>query len=276
MLTAAELASLARATAEIVKQAIAPLIARIAQLEARTPERGEAGPPGVAGPPGESVRGEKGERGEAGPPGADASVDYDDILKAVGTIHEQLTAKYILDIERRVNEVIQRAIDRIPPPAAPPPDAATLRTWFDETVERFAGKYALDFEVRANSTLQQVINALPAPRDGRDGLGFDDFSVSYDGQRGFVFMFIRDGRTKEFPFTVPLVLDRGYWNEGMQCAQGDAVTHEGTLWIAIRDTKARPGFQAKEDWRIGARGGRDGKDGKNGRDAPAAVLLNAR
>ncbi len=49
-----------------VSDATAPLIARIEQLEARAPERGEPGPAGKDGAPGP-----QGERGEAGAPGAD-------------------------------------------------------------------------------------------------------------------------------------------------------------------------------------------------------------
>jgi hypothetical protein len=45
----------------------------------------------------------------------------------------------------------------------------------------------------------------------------------------------------------------------------------------LRDTKAKPCTENKDDWRLFARKGRDGTDGRNGRDLgpPEPVKLNA-
>lgn len=110
-------------------------------------------------------------------------------------------------------------------------------------------------------------------RDGADGMGFDDMDAVYDGERGVVLRFTRGERKKEFSLHLPVIIDRGYWREGFRAKQGDAVTLEGTLWIALRDTSSKPSLENKDDWRIGARKGRDGRNGRDGRDAPGAVKL---
>jgi len=57
-----------RHVADYVVREQAPLIARLAALEARQPEKGEQGEPG---PPGESIKGDTGETGPEGTPGRD-------------------------------------------------------------------------------------------------------------------------------------------------------------------------------------------------------------
>lgn len=98
-------------------------------------------------------------------------------------------------------------------------------------------------------------------KNGLDGLGFDDLSVTHDGERGFVVRFVRGDQVKEFPFTIPVVLDRGVWKEG-EFKKGDGVTWGGSFFIAQCDTKAKP--ETSADWRLSIKRGRDGKDGKNG------------
>lgn len=111
-------------------------------------------------------------------------------------------------------------------------------------------------------------------KDGLDGLGFDDADVSYDGERSFKMTWQRGEQVKTKTFIVPTVIDRGYWREGTEAKTGDAMTHDGTLWIALRDTKAKPARES-EDWRIGARKGRDGVQGPPGKayQAPEPVKL---
>jgi hypothetical protein len=94
---------------------------------------------------------------------------------------------------------------------------------------------------------------------GRDGLGFEDVDFEYDGERTVTAKFVRGGaELKRIPWRFPVIIDRGYWKLGFKAEKGDAVTHDGTLWIALRDTGAKPSTEAKDDWRIGVRKGRDG------------------
>lgn len=93
-------------------------------------------------------------------------------------------------------------------------------------------------------------------KDGADGIGFDDLSFDYDGEREFSIKASKDGRVKEAKFTVPTVIDRGYWREGVKAKSGDGWTEGGHWWICKADTDSRPGHD-NPAWRMGARAGKD-------------------
>jgi hypothetical protein len=97
-------------------------------------------------------------------------------------------------------------------------------------------------------------------RDGVDGLGFDHMELAHDGERDFVFRFSQGGRVKEFPFQIPVVLDRGVYAAERAYLKGDAVTWGGSLWIAQQDTRAKP--ETGPEWRLAVKRGRDGRDAK--------------
>jgi hypothetical protein len=52
----------------------------------------------------------------------------------------------------------------------------------------------------------------------------------------------------------------GAWQRAMTYGKGDAVTHAGSLFIALRETTATPGKST--DWQLAAKAGRDGKDAR--------------
>lgn len=79
-----------KAMAAIVKEATAPLLKRIDELEARHPEKGDKGDPGDAG----------------------KSITLDD----VSLFLDAAVAKHVLDFERRANESLAKVIDKIPVP----------------------------------------------------------------------------------------------------------------------------------------------------------------
>lgn len=98
------------------------------------------------------------------------------------------------------------------------------------------------------------IDAIPRPRDG---FGFDDLTVEHDGERKFSLRFVRGDAVKDFPFSLPVVIDRGIFRDGASYERGDAVTWAGSLWIAQRSAETKPGDG--EDWRLAVKRGRDGK-----------------
>lgn len=229
MLTSAELTALAKQTANLVREATAPLVQRIAQLEARQPKRGEKGDPGPAGKdglpgpkgdPGE--RGPQGEKGMDGQDGRDAEVNFDDIVKAVETVHERLIAKYMLDFERRAADTLQKAIDKIPAPKD--------------------GRDGKD------------------GKDGKDGLSITDLVREYDPSTHEIVETWRvpgSDVVKTLRYTAGGLHYRGYWNEGTRAKGGEAWTSEGTMWVALKDTSTKPDV-GNPDWAVGARKGRDG------------------
>lgn len=96
-------------------------------------------------------------------------------------------------------------------------------------------------------------------RDGVDGLGFDDLSADYDGERTITLKMQRGEQVKDFTFTMPVVIDRGVWSEGKAYDAGDAVTWAGSVWIAQKATTEKP--DDGDGWRLSVKRGRDGKAG---------------
>lgn len=100
-------------------------------------------------------------------------------------------------------------------------------------------------------------NPPPAGRDGKDGL---DGAAGKDGAPGRDGIDGRDGERgpEGPPGKLPKVKE---WSDGVHY-DGDAVTHEGSLWQALRDTGKPPGG---DDWRLIASKGSNGESGKDGR-----------
>jgi len=53
---------------------------------------------------------------------------------------------------------------------------------------------------------------------------------------------------------------RGVWRDGECYRKNNFCTHDGSVWICLRDTEGKP-CQSLE-WQLAVRKGRDGKDGK--------------
>lgn len=237
--------ALAEATALIVREhverATAPLIERIAVLEARPVERGE---PGRDGADGQSID-----------PEAVVQMVSDAVSKAVADLPPPAPGK---DGSPGVDG--KDGVDGLPGEnGADGKDGAGIG---DLLIDR-DGALVATFTDGRTKALGRVVGKDGADgRDGpagADGLGFDDLTVEHDGERSFVLRFMKGDKVKEFPISVPVVIDRGVWRDGEYKA-GDAVTWAGSLWIAQKDTGSKP--DSGDGWRLAVKRGRDGKDAK--------------
>jgi hypothetical protein len=95
-------------------------------------------------------------------------------------------------------------------------------------------------------------------KDGADGFGFDDLTVTRDGDRGVVFTFAQGDRVRAFPLTVPWLVYRGVFVAGTSYTPGDVVTWAGSAWICDGPTTAKPGDG--DGWTLAVKRGRDGRD----------------
>ena len=224
--------ALAEATAAIVRKhvqdAVEPLQARIVELEKRAPEKGEPGQPGKDGINGkDGADGKDGLPGDKGMDGADGKdgapgVDGKDGTGLAGALIDR-TGNLVLTLTDGTTRELGQVVGK---------DGQNGRD----------GKDGLDGA---------------AGKDGNDGFGFDDMNFEHDGERGFVLRFVKGERTKEFSFKVPIVLDRGVYRAGETYAKGDAVTWAGSLWIAQKETTAKP--DGGDGWRLSVKRGRDAK-----------------
>lgn len=235
-------------------------------------ERGEAGAPAPA-PTGEEVRGHVralllgfpeivGEEVKAwlaenppadGKDGVDGKDGTSVTLDQVKELVESQTARWQLDFERRAQETIQRAIDKIPTPR-----------------DGQHGRDGRDGKDGKNGT-----DGVDG-KDGVDGLSVESLERTYDAEtHEVVERWVAVGKTKELRYPAGGIRHGGYWREGTKAAAAETWTHMGIAWIAMKDTTTKPGYDAT-DWQIFASKGRDGTNGKDGRDLgpPAPVKLH--
>jgi hypothetical protein len=230
--------------AAIVGERIAPLQKRIEQLEARQLEKGEPGPPGRDADP----------------------IDVKEVVR------ELLAAPEIIPIvDLHTAEAVQKYFEANPvrhgKDGDPGKDAIGEKGDPGEKGEPGADGIGLagamidrDGSLIITTTKGAPINlGCVVGRNGdpgKDGGDFTDAAIEYDGERTLT---IR-GKGGEIVKRMPIPMDKGYWRESMDSEKADIVTHNGNAWIALRDTKAKPCVENKEDWRLFARKGRDGND----------------
>ena len=110
---------------------------------------------------------------------------------------------------------------------------------------------------------------------GRDGLSMADVAREYDADaHEIVERWTVAGEAKELRYPAGGIRPGGFYREGMKCHALQAITHDGALWIAKRDTTAKPCLENADDWQLAARKGRDGRDGKDGKPPPGPVILD--
>ena len=125
-------------------------------------------------------------------------------------------------------------------------------------LEAMHAKWALDWERNAQGNIERALDKIEKPKDGKDGLGFDDMTVEHDGERTITLKFARGDEVKEFSFKIHALIERGIYRHGSVYEKGDGVTFGGSYWIAQKDTDEKPG--SGDAWRLAVKKGRDGKD----------------
>lgn len=253
-------------TIGVIEQKAAPIVSRVEQLEARQLQKGDQGEPGPAGKD------------------ADPIVVADVVSELLAT--EGLSTLVDLQVAEGIAKYfeanpVQHGRDGAKGDTGDCGEAGTKGEPGADGVGLAGAMIDRDGNLIVTKTNGEAI-ALgcvvgkdgTAGKDGADGFGFDDMDVEYDGERTFTIKLQRGSVVKTKSFHVPTVIDRGYWREGTKAEAGDAMTHDGTLWIATKATSAKP-CRESDDWRIGARRGRDGLQGPPGKayEPPQPIKL---
>ena len=192
---------------DYIARAVKPIHERLAELEARKPEKGDKGEPGQNG-----INGIDGK-----------SFTVEDVEPIIERAMEQKVDSWALQFERRAQDVLQKALDRIPLPKD--------------------GKDGVD------------------GNPGADGMGFDDLAIEYDGERCISISLQKDGREIHKYLHLPIVIDRGVFKTEQKYQQGDGVTWAGSYWIAqASEPEGTPG--SSDGWRLAVKKGRDGRHGR--------------
>jgi hypothetical protein len=263
-----DMKAIAEATAAIVRdhveKATAPLMERIAALEAR--------PIGITAEQEASIVAQASALVPTPRDGRDVDLEAvrSMVADAIAALPAPKDGEPGKDVDpAAVAQMVEEAVKAIPPAqngkdgiglagALIDRHGALVVTLTDGTTRDLGPVVGKDVDHQVIVGLVEAkVAALPKAKDGTDGFGFDDLNVEHDGERGFVLRFLRGDRTKEFSFALPVVLDRGVWRGGGY-KSGDAVTWAGSLWIAQKDTDTKP--DSGEGWRLAVKRGRDGKD----------------
>lgn len=284
-----------RAMGEAIRKAVEPLQAKIAELESQLkaqPKNGKDGAPGRDGKDcdmeavkamiADAVKSIPMVHGKDGAPGKDGEPGRNGVDGTPGRDGTSVTVK---DIEGLVKSEVRNWTESLPIPkdGKDGKDGAP-----GERGEKgadgigFAGAM-IDRDGNLMATLSngEVKNLGPVVgRDGKngtDGIGFDSFEIEYIPEtHEIAIKAMAAGRTKELRHPAGGIRPAGYWREGTRAKAGEAWTHDGSLWIATKDTNAKP-ETGGADWVIGARRGRDGERGQKGLDGapPAPIKLGA-
>lgn len=106
--------------------------------------------------------------------------------------------------------------------------------------------------------------------NGRDGIALDledlQTDMVYDGERTYTLTFKRGPVVKTFDLRFPVPLYRDLWTDGKSYEVGDVVTWGGSMWIATKDTSAKPDLATagSRAWKLCVKRGREGKQGAKG------------
>jgi hypothetical protein len=122
------------------------------------------------------------------------------------------------------------------------------------------------------------LERLPGEKgeDGAAGLGFDDLTMGYDGQRELTFNFIKGDKTKSFSFELPIPIYIGVYRDTVSYKKGDGVTWAGSYWTAQKDNPDQKPGAEDSGWQLAVKRGRDGKDREVVKSEPSrdSIQLN--
>lgn len=267
-------APLQKANIEL-RAAIEEMGAKIFELEAREPLRGERGDAGLNGKDGAD-----GEVGPIGPAGKDA--DFDRVaIKAAAIVADQINTA---TVEENLKAHIEQELASWPKPqdgkdGADGKDGEPGLDGDDgiDGVDAAPGEPGPKGDTgEPGIPGRDGRDGVPGPegqkgidgkdgedgKDGKDGFSLTDLKAESDGERTVTLVFEDETLRKEIPITFPFVLDRGVYKAGETYAHGDGVTFGGSFFIAQTETKEQP--EKSKDWRLAVKRGRDGKDGSVG------------
>lgn len=121
---------------------------------------------------------------------------------------------------------------------------------------------SVNMEIVQKTIIEEVAK-IPRPKDGQDGIGWDDIAFSEDEHGRTIIKAMKGEHVKQA--RIFSIVDRGVWRSGESYLKGDGVTWAGSFWIAQAETTDKPG-EGQTQWRLAVKSGRDGKAGANGKD----------
>jgi hypothetical protein len=252
-----------KAMGALVKEATAPLLDRIGQLEKQL-------------------------AAIVVPSAADAAalVDVEALSKSAAALvpkAEDGKSVTLDDVRPLVEELVSKAVAALPAPEkGKDADMDVLKSHVGElvkaiqpaaplpvpSVEEIAGTFerrfsdlTLSWERQARDTFEKAADRMPKPKDGQDALSLENFDMVLGDDGRTVTVKMQAGETViEKSVKIAAVIDRDIFKSDGAYEKGDGVSYGGSFWIAKCDApKGVPG-SGETDWRCAVKKGRDGKD----------------
>jgi hypothetical protein len=111
--------------------------------------------------------------------------------------------------------------------------------------------------------------------NGDNGLSMSEVSRTYDPDtHEVVERWAVADEKKELRYPAGGLRPGGFYRDGMKALPLQVVTHDGCAWVALKETKAKPCHENKDDWQLLVRKGRDG-DSYREKKEPEPVRLKA-
>lgn len=168
---------------------------------------------------------------------------------------------YVEDVAPLIQAEVENQMRRIEPPrdgvglagAIIDREGNLVVTMTDGSAKELGRVVGRDAHVDVSKVIEEIQSKIPAPKDGADGVGFDDLDVAeVDGE--VIIRFIRGDVAKGFVLPVPVYQD--VWME-KSYKKNALVTYGGSVWIAKSDTQTKPDTP-HSDWKLAVKRGRDG------------------
>lgn len=252
-----------KAMGALVKEATAPLLLRIEQLEKQL----------------EAIRIPTAQE-------AAALIDVNALAKSAAALvpkAEDGTSVTADDVRPLVDELVSKAVAALPAPEkGKDADMEVLKSHVGElvkgiapavplpvpSVEEIAGTFerrfsdlTLSWERQARDTFEKAADRMPKPKDGVNALPLESFDLALADDGRTVTVKMQAGETVvEKSVKIAAVIDRDTFKHDGNYEKGDGVSYGGSFWIAKCDApKGVPG-SGETDWRCAVKKGRDGKD----------------
>jgi hypothetical protein len=256
-----------------VERATAPLVERIAALEARpAPEKGDTGERGADGRGVADAGIDDGilvlrlTDGEKMIVGQVAGADGQDGKDAEPPTPDAVAETFRPMAEEIVSEAVAAGLAKVPPPEKGEKGdqgevgaaGADGRGWAKSFIDR-DGNLVATFTDGSTENLGCIVGKDGQP--GRDGFSLEDFDVIPVDERTVELKFAQNGTAHSYELVFPVPVYRGVFKEGEAYQRGDMVTWGGSVFYAEKETSAKPD-SADSGFKLAVKRGRDGKDAK--------------
>lgn len=196
----------------------------------------------------------------------------DQVAAVVGDILAEQLARVTARLERMAEEITRERAQREVAERTAASHGASLeelRRRLEQVDTRAATHAETLAELRGRAAMLARMEGPAGPRGEPGPAGADGrieapelrCEPTEDPRRFVVILRVASGVEARADLVLPVPIYQGIWQAGIGYQRGDGVTLDGSFWIALADTSARPGTeQGRDAWRLAVKRGRDARE----------------